>query len=119
MSYTGLLVDWGGVMTTDLFASFRAFCEQEDLSPDAIGERFRTDRASRELLIGLETGDAAGGGVRAAVRRDPGRVAGPPDRADVRRRRVRTTAMQQAVRGGARGRHPHRPDLELLGDEPL
>jgi hypothetical protein len=23
----GLLVDWGGVMTTDLFASFRAFCE--------------------------------------------------------------------------------------------
>ncbi|MGZ4166948.1 MAG: HAD family hydrolase [Solirubrobacteraceae bacterium] len=56
VSYTGLLVDWGGVMTTDLFASFRAFCEQEDLSPDAIGERFRTDRASRDLLIALETG---------------------------------------------------------------
>ncbi|HEY2317263.1 MAG TPA: HAD family phosphatase [Solirubrobacteraceae bacterium] len=55
-TYTGLLVDWGGVMTTNLFASFRAFCEQEGLSPDAIGERFRTDRASRRLLIGLETG---------------------------------------------------------------
>ena len=56
MSYTGLLVDWGGVMTTNVFASFRAFCEQEGLSADEIGERFRTDRASRELLIGLETG---------------------------------------------------------------
>jgi putative hydrolase of the HAD superfamily len=54
--YTGLLVDWGGVMTTNVFASFRAFCEEEGLSADEIGERFRTDRASRELLIGLETG---------------------------------------------------------------
>jgi epoxide hydrolase-like predicted phosphatase len=56
VGFTGLLVDWGGVMTTDVFASFRAFCEAESLSPDAVGERFRTDRASRELLIGLETG---------------------------------------------------------------
>ena len=24
--YAGLLVDWGGVMTTNLFDSFRAFC---------------------------------------------------------------------------------------------
>jgi epoxide hydrolase-like predicted phosphatase len=43
-------------MTTNVFASFRAFCEQEGLSPDVIGQRFRSDRASRELLIGLETG---------------------------------------------------------------
>ena len=56
MAFTGLLVDWGGVMTTDLFASFRAFCAEEGLSADAIGERFRTDRASRDLLIALETG---------------------------------------------------------------
>jgi putative hydrolase of the HAD superfamily len=55
-AYTGLLVDWGGVMTTNVFASFRAFCEEEGLSADEIGERFRTDRSSRELLIGLETG---------------------------------------------------------------
>jgi epoxide hydrolase-like predicted phosphatase len=54
--YTALLVDWGGVMTTNVFASFRAFCEQEGLSADVVGERFRSDRASRELLIGLETG---------------------------------------------------------------
>jgi putative hydrolase of the HAD superfamily len=54
--YRGLLVDWGGVMTTNLFDSFRAFCEQEGLEPDAVGARFRSDPSSRELLIGLETG---------------------------------------------------------------
>ncbi|MFL5860972.1 MAG: hypothetical protein ACJ780_09365 [Solirubrobacteraceae bacterium] len=43
-------------MTTDLFASFRAFCEEEGLAAGVIGDRFRTDRRGRELLIGLETG---------------------------------------------------------------
>jgi putative hydrolase of the HAD superfamily len=55
-TYRGLLVDWGGVMTTDVFDAFRAFCEQEGLAPDAVGERFRADPGSRELLVGLETG---------------------------------------------------------------
>ena len=55
-SHRGLLVDWGGVMTTNVFDSFRAFCTQEGLNPDEVGERFRSDPASRELLIGLETG---------------------------------------------------------------
>lgn len=54
--YRGLLVDWGGVMTTSVFATFRGFCEGEGISPEAVGERFRHDPASRELLIGLETG---------------------------------------------------------------
>src|SRR5437763_1060436 len=54
--YAGLLVDWGGVMTTNVFASFRAFCEPEGLSADVICEQFHTHRRSREPLIGLETG---------------------------------------------------------------
>jgi putative hydrolase of the HAD superfamily len=54
--HTGLLVDWGGVMTTNVFESFSAFCDQEGLAPETIRERFRSDRASRDLLIGLETG---------------------------------------------------------------
>jgi putative hydrolase of the HAD superfamily len=54
--YRGLLVDWGGVMTTSVFGAFRAFCEQEGLEPDAVGTRFRSDPGSRELLVGLETG---------------------------------------------------------------
>jgi epoxide hydrolase-like predicted phosphatase len=51
-----LLVDYGGVLTSDLFASFRAFCEHEGLEPEAIGRRFREDPSCRELLIALETG---------------------------------------------------------------
>jgi putative hydrolase of the HAD superfamily len=54
--YRGLLVDWGGVLTTDVFDSFNAFCELEGLDADAIGRLFRHDREARDLLIGLETG---------------------------------------------------------------
>ncbi len=54
--YRGLLVDYGGVLTTNLFESFRAFCEVEGIAPDELGRRFREDRACRQLLIDLETG---------------------------------------------------------------
>jgi putative hydrolase of the HAD superfamily len=54
--YRGLLIDWGGVLTTDVFESFRVFCEEAGLEPDEIRRRFRDDPASRELLIGLEDG---------------------------------------------------------------
>ena len=54
--YRGLLIDWGGVLTTDLFASFRSFCELEGLAPDAVGRIFREDTTCRELLIAFETG---------------------------------------------------------------
>ncbi len=54
--YRGLLIDWGGVLTSDLFASFSAFCELEGLEPDTVRRRFREDRDCRELLIALETG---------------------------------------------------------------
>jgi epoxide hydrolase-like predicted phosphatase len=52
----GLLIDYGGVLTTDLFTSFRAFCELEGLDPETIGRRFREDPECRDLLVGLETG---------------------------------------------------------------
>ena len=54
--YTGLLVDYGGVLTTNLFDSFAAFCDQEGIDPAEIGRRFRHDPEARELLIALETG---------------------------------------------------------------
>jgi putative hydrolase of the HAD superfamily len=54
--YTGLLVDWGGVLTSDLFASFGAFCELEGLERDAVQRLFREDAACRDLLIAFETG---------------------------------------------------------------
>lgn len=51
-----LLVDWGGVMTSSVFGTFEAFCRREGLSPDTISDQFRGDAASRDLLVGLETG---------------------------------------------------------------
>ena len=55
----GLIVDYGGVLTTDVFASFRAFCEAEGLEPEAVRERFRSDPEARALLAQLETGALA------------------------------------------------------------
>lgn len=52
----GLLVDWGGVMTTDVFASFGAFCVREGLAEGAVQQLFRSDLTARGLLAGLETG---------------------------------------------------------------
>jgi epoxide hydrolase-like predicted phosphatase len=52
----GLLIDWGGVLTSNLFEAFNAFCTVEGLQPNTIGERFRADREARDLVIGLETG---------------------------------------------------------------
>ncbi|HEY3727333.1 MAG TPA: HAD family phosphatase [Solirubrobacteraceae bacterium] len=54
--YRGLLVDWGGVMTTNVFDAFQAFCAAEGLEPDTVRDHFRGNEHSRELLIGLETG---------------------------------------------------------------
>jgi putative hydrolase of the HAD superfamily len=53
---TGLLVDWGGVMTGNLFHSFNAFCEDEGLDPDTLAQAFRSEPKARELLIGFEEG---------------------------------------------------------------
>lgn len=55
-SRRGLLIDWGGVLTTNLFASFHAYCLQAEIEPKTLMGRFRTDPAARELLIALETG---------------------------------------------------------------
>jgi putative hydrolase of the HAD superfamily len=55
-NYQGLLVDWGGVLTSDVFDSFRSFCELEGLAPDAIATAFRNDATCREMLIAFETG---------------------------------------------------------------
>jgi epoxide hydrolase-like predicted phosphatase len=52
----GLLLDWGGVMTSNLLASFSAFCQAEGLDASALSGIFRSNAEARELLIGLEEG---------------------------------------------------------------
>ncbi|MEV4508754.1 HAD family phosphatase [Dactylosporangium sp. NPDC049525] len=56
MTLRGLLVDYGGVLTTDVFASFDAFCAREGLPPGTVRDLFRDDLAARSLLGGLEDG---------------------------------------------------------------
>ena len=53
---SGLLIDWGGVMTGNLFASFSAFCQAEGLDPNALVGVFRASPEGRELLFGFEEG---------------------------------------------------------------
>lgn len=53
---SALLVDWGGVLTTNLFTSFGAFCEEAGLAPDALVAAFRGDRDFRDVLIAFEEG---------------------------------------------------------------
>ena len=53
----GLLVDFGGVLTTNVFESFRAFCEAEGLEPDAVKSLFRERGEGLALLRQLEKGE--------------------------------------------------------------
>lgn len=55
----GLLVDYGGVLTTNLFDSFRSFCELEGLTPDALVRKLRAEPGARELVEALEEGRLA------------------------------------------------------------
>jgi epoxide hydrolase-like predicted phosphatase len=52
----GLLVDWGGVMTTSLFGAFAGFCATEGLDPETLRHMFRHDPAARALLVEFECG---------------------------------------------------------------
>jgi putative hydrolase of the HAD superfamily len=53
----GLLVDFGGVLTTNVFDSFKAFCRAEGLPEDAIKQIFRERGEGLELLRELERGE--------------------------------------------------------------
>ena len=53
----GLLVDFGGVLTTNVFDSFKAFCEKEGLDPDAVRKLFREDPVALAELRRLERGE--------------------------------------------------------------
>jgi putative hydrolase of the HAD superfamily len=53
----GLLVDFGGVLTSNVFDSFRDFCVAEGIEPDAIKRLFREDPRARGLVRSLEMGE--------------------------------------------------------------
>ena len=51
----GLLVDFGGVLTTNVFDAFRDFCVTEGLEPETVKRLLRDEAGARELVRGLET----------------------------------------------------------------
>jgi epoxide hydrolase-like predicted phosphatase len=53
----GLLVDFGGVLTTNVFDSFKAFCRTEGLPEDAVKNMFRERGEGLALLRQLEKGE--------------------------------------------------------------
>jgi len=54
---TGLLVDYGGVLTTNVWDSFRDFCEAEGIDRDEVKRAFRDRPDAMALLRRLEAGE--------------------------------------------------------------
>jgi putative hydrolase of the HAD superfamily len=52
----GLLVDFGGVLTSNVFESFRRFSTEEGLDPDVIRTLLHEEPAALEAVRALETG---------------------------------------------------------------
>jgi epoxide hydrolase-like predicted phosphatase len=59
--YAGLLIDFGGVLTTNLWASFDAFCRTEGLPEGSIRRLFRDQPEALAELRELERGNVAEG----------------------------------------------------------
>jgi putative hydrolase of the HAD superfamily len=53
----GLLVDYGGVLTTNVFESFRAFCTDEGIYPDRMSDLFRHEPRALAAVRALESGE--------------------------------------------------------------
>jgi putative hydrolase of the HAD superfamily len=53
----GLLIDFGGVLTTNVFDSFKAFCREEGLPEDSVKKLFRERGEGLGLLRRLERGE--------------------------------------------------------------
>jgi epoxide hydrolase-like predicted phosphatase len=53
---TGLLIDFGGVLTTSVWDSFADFCREKQLEENAVKRLFREDPEALADLRGLETG---------------------------------------------------------------
>src|SRR2546425_563472 len=111
----GLLIDWGGVMTSNLMASFAAFCQAQGLDSDALIGLFRANAGARDLGGGRRGHRPPAEPLR--VRRRPPlqpaarAAAGDGDRAPQERRAHDRRARAAAWRRPARGRARPRRDL--------
>ena len=101
----GLLVDFGGVLTSNVFESFRDFCRAEGLEEDAFVNLFR-DPTARGDLRAVETGEIEEGEFsrRLAERLGVAEHEGLVDRlfAGMRPDEAMVEALQRARRAGVR-----------------
>ena len=104
----GLLVDYGGVLTTNVFASFRAFCTDEGIDPDRMKGLFRSSPEALAAVRSLEKGELSEdefaellGGLLGI---DPARRAGMVERmfGHIRPDEVMVDALRHARAGGIR-----------------
>jgi putative hydrolase of the HAD superfamily len=59
MRYRGLLLDFNGVLTTDLFEAYRQFCKGVGLAGEALCDLLTDDEEGHALLVDLEVGKLA------------------------------------------------------------
>ena len=100
----GLLVDFGGVLTTNVFDSFRDFCVKEGLEAEAFLDLFRTNPEARVQLRRVETGEIDEDEFGEIL----GEMLGVEDRVDLVNRLF--AGMRAGRADGGRGaRRPRRP----------
>jgi epoxide hydrolase-like predicted phosphatase len=56
VTYHGLILDFGGVITTDFYGALSAFCLREGLPPDAFVQVLRGTSEGRSALAAVESG---------------------------------------------------------------
>jgi putative hydrolase of the HAD superfamily len=56
VAYQGLILDFGGVITTDFYACLSAFCVREGLAPDAVTRALSVIPAGRDTFMAAEAG---------------------------------------------------------------
>ena len=56
MGYHGLILDFGGVVTTDFYAALSAFCSRQGLAADAVQHALRDTVDGRHALAAVESG---------------------------------------------------------------
>lgn len=54
--YRGLVLDFGGVLTTSFDGALRLYCVRDGLTPDALEKIFNLDQGAQGVLMDLERG---------------------------------------------------------------
>jgi putative hydrolase of the HAD superfamily len=128
MSYRGLILDFGGVITTDFYGGLSAFCVREGLDAGAFVAAIRDSAEGRAALKAVERGELPQRGFEKVL----GRLLGLDDNgllaralADIRPRpeviglavRARAAGVRVAMLSNSLGTGDHDPYAEYDLDE--